>query len=303
MATVMDASFEKLIDPDVQTEKIAGGFQFTEGPVWNSKENRLIFSDIQGDTMYVWAKEKGCEVFRKPSGQANGNTYDRRGRLITCEHENRRISRTMSDGKVETLVSHYTGKRLNSPNDVVCSSKGDVYFSDPPYGLRQSDGTFKKGELEFNGVYRFSPRDGCLTLLIDDFIRPNGLLLNKDETKLFIDDSELHHVRVFDISVDGTLQNGRVFAELKYENLEGRPDGMKIDTEGNLYVAGGITGRIWVFNPEGKLIGFIEFEEAPANLAWGGEDWRIMFVTAETSVYRVSMKVAGLPAGPRHLKR
>ena len=127
MITVIDPSFEKLIDPNVQAETIGNGFQFTEGPLWDSKENRLIFSDIQADTMYAWTEDRGCEIFRKPSGRANGNTYDREGRLIACEHQTRRVSRTLSDGKVETLVDNYTGKKLNSPNDVICSSKGDLY--------------------------------------------------------------------------------------------------------------------------------------------------------------------------------
>ncbi len=293
MMTLIAPSFEKLIVPGAKIDPIASGFEFTEGPVWNSEKQNLVFSDTYGDALYAWSKE-GCDVFRRPSGQANGNTYDRQGRLITCEHKNRRVSRTMEDGTVETLADNYEGKRLNSPNDVVCSSAGDIYFTDPPYGLIQPDGSIKNGELDFFGVYRLSPRDGSLTLLIDDFIRPNGLLLGRDESQLFIADTELLHIRVFDISADGTLQNGRIFAELKYENMEGRPDGMKMDTEGNLYVAGGLVGSVWVFDPAGKLIGLIEFPEGPANLAWGGEDWRTLFVTARTSVYRLPMNVAGV---------
>ena len=294
MKTLITPAFEKLIVPGAKIDPIAGGFEFTEGPVWNSVKQNLIFSDIYGDALYAWSKE-GWDVFRRPSGKANGNTYDRQGRLITCEHKNRRVSRTMEDGTVETLADNYEGKRLNSPNDVVCSSAGDIYFTDPPYGLIQPDGSIKNGELDFFGVYRLSPRDNSLNLLIDDFIRPNGLLLGIDESQLFIADTELLHIRVFDISADGTLQNGRIFAELKYENMEGRPDGMKMDTEGNLYVAGGLVGSVWVFDPAGKLIGLIEFPEGPANLAWGGEDWRTLFVTARTSVYRLPMNAAGVP--------
>lgn len=296
MMTLITPSFEKLIVPGAKIDSIASGFGFTEGPVWNSEQQNLLFSDIHGDALYAWSKE-GYDMYRRPSGQANGNTYDRQGRLITCEHKNRRVSRTMEDGTVDTLADNYVGKRLNSPNDVICSSAGDIYFTDPPYGLIQPDGSIKNGELDFFGVYRLSPRDGSLTLLIDDFIRPNGLLLGRDESQLFIADTELLHIRMFDIAADGTLQNGRIFAELKYENMEGRPDGMKMDTEGNLYVAGGITGSVWVFDPAGKLIGLIEFPEGPANLAWGGEDWRTLFVTARTSVYRLPMNAAGVPIG------
>jgi sugar lactone lactonase YvrE len=294
MMTIIAPEFESLIVPNAKIDKIAGGFEFTEGPLWNSEQQNLIFSDIHGDSLHTWS-EKGCDVLRRPSGQANGNTHDRQGRLITCEHKNRRVSRTLADGTVEVLADNYKGKKLNSPNDVVCSSAGDIYFTDPPYGLLQPDGSLKNAELDFFGVYRLSPGDKNLTLLIDDFIRPNGLVLSRDESQLFIADTELLHIRVFDISPDGSLQNGRIFAELKHENLEGRPDGMKMDTAGNLYVAGGLVGSVWVFNPAGDLMGLIEFPEGPANLAWGGEDWRTLFVTARTSVYRLAMNAAGIP--------
>jgi len=294
MTTLITPAFEKLMMPGAKIDAIAGGFEFTEGPVWNNEKQHLVFSDIHGDTLYAWS-EKGCDVIRRPSGQANGNTYDLKGRLITCEHRNRRVSRTLEDGAVETLADNYQGKKLNSPNDVICSSTGDLYFTDPPYGLMQPDGSIENGELDFFGVYRFSPRNGSLTLLIDDFIRPNGLLLSRDESQLFIADTELLHIRLFDITEDGTLRNGRIFAELKYENMEGRPDGMKMDTAGNLYVAGGVVGSVWVFDPAGNLIGLIEFPEGPANLAWGGEELRTLFVTARTSVYRLPMNAAGVP--------
>ena len=295
IANIIDSSFEKLLKPGAKIDQIATGFQFTEGPVWDSEKQRLIFSDIYGDTLYQWSEEKGCEVFRRPSGQSNGNTYNRSGRLITCEHENRRVSRTLEDGTVEALVDRYEGKRLNSPNDVVCSSAGDIYFTDPPYGLIQADGSIKGQELNFFGVYRFSPRNGSLILLADDFLRPNGLLLNRDESQLFVADTELYHVRVFDVSAEGYLLSGRIFAELKYEGIQGRPDGMKLDTEGNLYVAGGITGSVWIFDPSGKIVGLIEFPEGPANLGWGGEGWTTLFVTARSSVYRLEMNVPGMP--------
>jgi sugar lactone lactonase YvrE len=293
--TVLDASFERLIDPQVQVHKIATGFTFTEGPVWHSHDRRLIFSDVPNDTLYVWTEAKGQEVFRKPSGQGNGNTFDRQGRLITCEHVNRRVSRTAPDGRVETLASHYDGKRLNSPNDVICASNGDVYFTDPPYGLRQPDGSFKGQELPFCGVFRWSAATGQLTLLIDDFVRPNGLALTAQETQLLICDTERHHVRAFDLGADGTLHRGRVCADLTEGEVKGRADGMKLDMEGNLYVAGNTQEGVWVFNPEGKLIGFIGVGELAANLAWGGDDWRTLYITARTSVYRVPMKVAGQP--------
>jgi sugar lactone lactonase YvrE len=196
---------------------------------------------------------------------------------------------------VETLASHYDGKRLNSPNDVICASNGDVYFSDPPYGLRQPDGSFKGQELPYCGVFRWSAADEQLTLLIDDFERPNGLALNAQETELYICDTEHHHVRVFDRSADGSLRHGRVCVQLIHGDVLGRADGMKLDVEGNLYVAGNTPEGIWVFNPGGKLIGFISVGELAANLAWGGDDWRTLYITARTSVDRVPMKVAGQP--------
>lgn len=292
---VLDASFERLVDAHAPIENIATGFTFTEGPVWHSSEQRLIFSDIPNDILYAWTEDNGHEVFRRPSGQGNGNTFDRQGRLLTCEHANRRVSRTAPGGRVETLASHFDGKHLNSPNDVICASNGDVYFSDPPYGLRQPDGSFKGQELPYCGVFRWSAADGQLTLLIDDFVRPNGLALNAQETQLYICDTEHHHVRVFDRGADGSLRHGRVCAELIQGEVLGRADGMKLDVEGNLYVAGNTQEGIWVFNPGGQLIGFISVGEFAANLAWGGKDWRTLYITARTSVYRVPMNVAGQP--------
>jgi sugar lactone lactonase YvrE len=294
---VLDAAFERLVDPHAPIENIATGFTFTEGPVWHSRDQRLIFSDIPNNTLYVWTEDNGHEVFRRPSGQGNGNAFDRQGRLLTCEHANRRVSRTASGGSVETLASHFDGKRLNSPNDVICASNGDVYFSDPPYGLMQPDGGFKGQELPYCGVFRWSAADGQLALLIDDFERPNGLALSSQETQLYICDTEHHHVRVFDLEADGSLRHGRVCAELIHGEVLGRADGIKLDVEGNLYVAGNTQEGIWVFTPGGQLIGFIGVGEFAANLAWGGNDWRTLYITARTSVYRVPMNVAGQPVG------
>src|SRR5262245_28042967 len=294
---VLDASVERLVDPQALVENIATGFTFTEGHVWHSQGRRLIFSDIPNDTLYMWMEDNGHQIFRKPSGQGNGNTFDRQGRLLTCEHANRRVSRTAPDGSVETLASHYDGKRLNSPNDVICASNGDVYFSDPPYGLRQPDGSYKGQELPFCGVFRWSAATAELTLLIDDFVRPNGLALNAQETELYICDTQHNHVRVFDLGADGALRHGHICAQLIHGEVLGRADGIKLDVEGNLYVAGNTPEGVWVFNPDGKLLGFISVGELVANLAWGGDDWRTLYITARTSVYRVPMKVAGQPVG------
>ena len=286
----------KLVEDDPQAQRIATGFTFTEGPVWDYRNKRLLFSDIPGNTVYAWTEGGGHTVFRRPSGNTNGNTVDLEGRLVSCEHTGRRVVRTHPNGSLEIAASHFEGNRLNSPNDVICTSSGDLIFTDPPYGLKQQDGSFAAGELGYNGVFRVAV-NGETSLLIDDFSRPNGLLLDAEESRLFVDDTEHQHVRVFDLAAGGGLENGRVFAELTHGDISARPDGMKMDVEGNIYVAGNTLEGLWVFNPEGTLIGLISVGEGPANLAWGGEDWSTLFVTANTSVYRLPMRVAGMPVG------
>jgi sugar lactone lactonase YvrE len=292
---VHDAGLRALVDPAAAAEKIAGGCIFTEGPVWRHEENSLIFSDIQGDTLYRWTPAGGQAVFRRPSGQANGNTCDTAGRLLSCEHQNRRVSRTLPGGGVETLVSHYEGRRLNSPNDIVAAPNGDLYFTDPPYGLRRPDGTFGPQEIPFNGVYRIAAADGSITAVVEDFERPNGLVISNDGRQMYIDDTERHHVRVFDLGADGALSNGRVFVDVSHGDTTGRPDGMKLDAQGNLYIAANTADGLWVYSPDGALLGCIGVPEPPANLAWGGSNNSMLFITARTSVYRLQMKVSGQP--------
>ena len=274
----------QVIADNTPVEKIATGFKFTEGPVWHP-DGYLLFSDIPANTIYQWQPQQKTQVFRRPSGQANGNTLDTKGRLITAEHGNHRLSRTEREGTVTTLVSEYQGKRLNSPNDLVVKSDGSIYFTDPPYGVKS-----EQEELGFYGVYRLSP-EAKLTLLIDDFVRPNGIALSPDETKLYVNDSEVGHIRVFDLQQDGTLSDGRVFAVLQAANSEGAADGMKVDVEGNVYSTG--AGGVWVFSPTGDLLTIIKIPETPANLAWGDEDNKTLYVTARTSVYRLRLEIPG----------
>jgi gluconolactonase len=262
-------------------ERLATGFQFTEGPVWIA-DGYLLFSDIPANRIFKWTPKDGAQVWREPSGQSNGLTLDREQRLIACEHGNRRVSRTEADGTVVALADRYQGGRLNSPNDVVVKSDGSVYFTDPPYGIEPGE-----REQPVNGVYRIQP-DGPLELLVDDFDRPNGLAFSPDESILYIDDSPRRHVRAFDLRPDGTLANSRVIADMDHPQ-PGSPDGMKLDVQGHLYVAGA-TG-VWVFEPDGECLGVIVTPERPANCAWGDEDRHSLYITARTSLYRVRVKV------------
>ncbi len=269
-----------------EIEKLDGGFQFTEGPVW-VPDGYLLFSDIPANSIYKWTPSKETEIFRKPSGHANGLTLDREGRLLACEHDGR-VSRTEKDGSIESLADHFKGKRLNSPNDIAVKSDGSIYFTDPPYGLPEQ----KVGkELHFNGVFRLD--SGTLKLLDDSFERPNGIAFSPDERVLYVDDSARGHIRAFDVASDGLLENGRVFAELRNPSEEGVPDGMKVDIEGNVFCTG--PGGIWVLEPSGELLGVLRFPEIPANLAWGDADLKTMYVTARTGLYRRRVKTGGSP--------
>ena len=287
---VADGGLVRLIVPDAIIERVAAGFRFTEGPLWLG--DRLLFSDIPNNRTVCWRElPEGPEVttFRTPTGNANGLTLDRQGRILRCEHSGRRVSRLEPSGEVVAIAERYQGKRLNSPNDVVVRSDGTVYFTDPPYGLRnQSEGR----EIPFNGVYKLSP-SGDLEALLTDFERPNGLAFSPDESVLYVDDTFRHHIRSFPVRTDGTLGEGRVFAELR--GVEpGGPDGMKVDVEGNIWCTG--SGGIWVFDASGRKLGRVVFPELPANLAWGGSDWRTLYVTARTGLYRLGpLGVAGTP--------
>lgn len=296
MAVVeLDGRLSDLVDAGVKVEQIATGYVFTEGPVWHSRDLTLTFSDVRTGIMRRWSEGAGAKELRNPSNESNGNTYDASGNLLTCEHKGRRISRMRPDGTVETVVDSFEGARLNSPNDLICLANGDIIFTDPTYGLRQPDGSIAGQEYPFSGVFRWSAADGSLTLLADDFAAPNGLAMPDDGSRLYVCDTREQHVRVFDVGPEGGLHNGRIFCETKYGEHQGRPDGMKLDSRGNVYVAANSPEGVWVFDPEGALMGFIGVGENPANLAWGGEGWQTLFVTAQTSVYRLPMKVAGQP--------
>jgi gluconolactonase len=276
-----------LIQENSEVERLATGHQFLEGPVWNSKGGFLLFSDIPANRIYKWVPDGSVTVFREPSGNSNGLTFDKRGNLIICEHGTRRLSILEKNGVYKVLADGYRDKRLNSPNDVVVKSDGKIYFTDPPYGIKQNE-----QELTFQGVYSLDVEEEKLTLLSDDFDRPNGLAFSPDEKIIYIaDSSNRRHVRAFEVENDGNLSHGSVFAEIRSE-LPGNPDGMKVDVEGNLYVAA--AGGVWVFSEQGEHLGTINTPETPANLAWGARDWRSLFITARTSLYRVKVKAKGV---------
>ena len=276
-------------------ERLATGARWTEGPVWVDADNCLLFSDIPNTTIYRWDDRDGIAVFRHPSGFANGNTLDQQGRLLSCEHQRRRVSRTEPDGQVVTIASHYQGKRLNSPNDLVVKSDGTIYFTDPTYGQKADEGDCGPQELGWQGVYRVNPDGSNLTVLVDDFRAPNGLAFSPDERRLYVGDSEDMFVRVYEVQPDGTLANGRRFAgEMgpRGDRL-GAPDGMKVDVDGRLWVTA--AGGVWVFDAEGHQIGTLRMPEIVANLNWGPPDRRTLYLTASTSLYRVRLIVAGAP--------
>lgn len=268
-----------------EVEQIATGFQFTEGPLWHP-DGYLLFSDIPADRIYVWRPGTTATVWREPSGNSNGLTFDHEMRLVACEHGNRRVSRTEADGTFTTIADSFNGKRLNSPNDVVVARDGAIYFTDPPYGISP-----EQQEQPHNGLYRVLP-DGTLELLGSDFGRPNGLAFAPDQSILYVGDSPQRHVRAFDVRSDGTLANSRVFADMNHPE-PGSPDGMKIDRDGNLYVTGA-TG-VWVWAPDGTCVGVVETPERPSNCAWGDVDRQTLYITARTSLYRIRTHVPGLP--------
>jgi len=267
-------------------EILADGFQFLEGPLW-LPEGALLFSDIPANRIYRFSAD-GVEVWREPSGNSNGLTLDRQGHLIACEHGNRRVSRTLPDGSLETVADSFEGGRLNSPNDVVVRSDGSIYFTDPPYGIEPG-----QSEQPCNGVYLVRP-DGSMARVADDFVRPNGLAFSPDERVLYIDDSGRRHVRRFLVGVDGLLKVDGIFADMDHPQ-PGSPDGIKVDEDGHVFVAGA-TG-VWVFTPEGKRLGVLVTPQRPANLAWGEADRRALYITARTSLYRFQMKTPGIAAG------
>jgi gluconolactonase len=289
---IRDPRFASVVGSDVEFERLGGGFKFTEGPLWHPARKFLLFSDMPGDHIRRWSAADGVSTFRRPCNMSNGLTWDRQGRLLACEHATSRVTRTEPDGAITVIASHYRDRELNSPNDIVVKRDGGIYFTDPTYGRAEYYGRPRQPELDFRGVYRAEPEGGGPTLLADDFAQPNGLCFSEDEARLFVNDTDRQHVRVFDVQADGTLANGRVWCETTGEGA-GAPDGMKIDAAGNLFTCG--PGGIHVFDERANCLGVIRVPEHAANFAWGDDDMRSLFITASTSLYRIRVKVPGRP--------
>ena len=294
MLDVKDPTFFDVIAEDAELEVLADGFKFTEGPIWHPDEHYLIFSDIITSIQYRWTEDEGLSVFRKPSNMSNGNFFDLEGRVISCEHATSRVVRHDYDGRVvSTLASHFEGRELNSPNDVVVDRSGRIWFTDPSFGrIRDDVGMPRDQELDFQGVYRLDP-DGTLACVVIDFKQPNGLCLSLDHTRLYVNDSADPCIRVFDIEADGTVSGGEVWARVDDEQ-EGRkwvPDGMKVTHSGHIFCNG--PGGVHLFSPDAGYLGRILFPEKSANFCFGGPGRDQLFVTASSRLYRIGTKTSG----------
>jgi gluconolactonase len=287
-------SFNELIDPWAPVRQIGTGFQFTEGPVWHPRDAHLLFSDMPGDVRRRHDQGGIREVMR-PANKCNGMTYDADLNLLVCEHSTSSVIRERPDGRREVLASHFDGRELNSPNDIIVKSDGSIYFSDPWYGRMPVYGVERPRQLGFQGVYRIPPGGGDPQLLVDRtlFEQPNGLCFSPDEKFLYINDTVQHLIRVFDVLPNGLLGMGRTFASgIVSASEPGVPDGMKCDAKGNIWLTA--PGGVWVYAPSGGLIGKVRVPELVGNLTWGGPGFRTLFLTATHSVYAVETKV-----GPR----
>jgi gluconolactonase len=295
----LDPRFEKLRQGNAAVERLWTGARWAEGPVWFGDGRYLLFSDIPNNRVLRWIEETGeVSVFRSPSNNTNGNTRDRQGRLVSCEHDSRRVTRTEHDGSITVLLDRYQGKRLNAPNDVVVHSNGSIWFTDPGYGiLSDYEGHVDKFELPAD-VYRLDPSSGEVTVVANDFARPNGLCFSPDEKRLYVVDTEEppgkpHPIRVFDVLEGRRLTNGRMFCDMG----AGGSDGIRCDVDGNLWAAAGWGGDgydgVHVFAPDGRLIGKIRLPEACANLCFGGARRNRLFMTASQSLYALYVNTQG----------
>lgn len=284
---IHDPRFRTLGQRNVALTQIASGMLWTEGPVYVPQGDYYLWSDIPNDKVYQWAEGMGVRVFDHDPRNSNGHTLDQQGRLISCEHRGRQVTRREHDGSTKVLVDSFDGKRLNSPNDVVVKSDGSIWFSDPTYGiLTDYEGKRSKQEQAKCYVFRLDPETGDMRIVADDFIKPNGLAFSPDESLLYVSDTGRshdadgpRHIRVFDVSEAGELSNGRVFADMQ----DGMSDGFRLDIDGNVWTSGGKT--VQVFCPKGDMLGEILVPEGVSNLCFGGPKRNQLLITATTSVY------------------
>jgi len=290
---------DRIIAVSQPIEELADGFGGpqgpAEGPLWWREGSYLVFSDIHNNRRMKYEPGRGVSLLLEPTNRANGLTRDLQGRLVACEHDSRRVTRQELDGSITVIANSFQGRQLNRPNDVVVKSDGCIYFTDPwthPNAAQQWD-------LTFSGVYRVTPDLGTLTLLVDDFIVPNGLAFSPDESVLYINDSRRGHIRAFDVAPNGTLAKAsdRVFVDLRGAE-SGVPDGMKVDVEGNVYCGG--AGGLWIMDPKGKKLGrIVHGAPATTNLAFGGTDWKTLYFTSRNHLGAVNVKIPGIPVPPQ----
>jgi gluconolactonase len=310
----VDPAADAIVPADAKVEKLAGDFGFLEGPLWvhANHQGYLLFSDIPANVIRKWSPEGGASVFLEKSGftgadasnvggqtnnghgmvnliGSNGITLDRQGRIVYCQHGDRQVVRLEKNGHRTVIASHYEGKRFNSPNDLVVKSDGAIYFTDPSAGLRQGDKDPSK-ELPFNGVYRVAK--GKVTLLANDFARPNGIAFSPDEKYLYVNDTLKKIIKRFEVQPDGGIANGQIITDMNSDTRPGVPDGMKVDQKGNIYCTG--PAGFWIMSPEGKHLATVVTKELPANLNWGDADGKALYLTARTGLYRIRLLIPGV---------
>ena len=285
-------ALERLVPREAPLDRIHHGMSFGEGPLWDRRDGTFLWVDIVGDTIWRWQPGAGARPFIRPSGKANGLTFDREGRLCVAGWASRSVWRVEADGVVTTLASHYRGLKINSPNDIVVRSDGSIYFTDSPgalYNVGMAAADLQQ-YLDFQGVFRIAP-DGAVDAVVTDTVYPNGLAFTPDESVLYVNDTRLGEIRAYDMRADGRCGPMRLFHKLTGSE-PGIADGMKVDREGNVYCTG--PGGIHVIAPDGRLLGRLRIPDHCTNLAWGGDDWRSLFITTYHSVFRTRVNLPGV---------